>query len=206
MNEPLDNTAVIKRNRFFGIVIILIVVVPMIAAYLIHQAGWTLSSGTTNKGELLQPPLLVQELKTVDSGDYFDQLYDATENKKWRFLIPVSSSCDDICQKNLYTSRQVHIRLAEKAYRVERMLLALGSLPVDLLNELEKDHPNTRLITSKSEHLSQWLTPTENDESSQNYFYLVDQEGFAMMRYSHINTGQDVLDDIKKLLKFTYDK
>lgn len=212
-NQP-NNTAIIKRNRFFGVVIILIVVLPMVAAYFIHQAGWVVTSGTTNKGELLQPPLQIQLLPIMNDDLSFDQLYAADANKKWRFLVPVSADCSDICQQNLYTSRQVHIRLAEKSYRVERMLLMLGELPSALMQQLEQEHPNTRLIFSKSDQLSSWLAAadvsvdlhTDIGNNAKDYYYLVDQEGFAMMRYSHLNTGHDVLDDIKKLLKFTYDK
>ncbi len=205
MSSIANNQAVIKRNRFFGMVIILIVVVPMVAAYLIHKAGWSLSSGTTNKGELLQPPIPIQSLG-IKNASLIDELYGDSADKKWRFLVPVSAACDEVCQQNLYTSRQVHIRLAEKAYRVERFLIATDVLPADLQQQLEQEHRNTRRLQTTGQQLSTWLSSAGAGDNVQDYYYLVDQEGFAMMRYSMANTGHEVLADIKKLLKFTYDK
>ena len=44
-------------------------------------------------------------------------------------MVPISANCDAACQQNLFITRQVHIRLAEKAARVERILLALENIP-----------------------------------------------------------------------------
>jgi cytochrome oxidase Cu insertion factor (SCO1/SenC/PrrC family) len=126
--------------------------------------------------------------------------------KKWRLLVPVPAACADTCQKNLYTTRQVHIRLAEKAYRVERIILSLDELRPTLLKQLANEHPNTLRIESSEDRFFEWLASANFVESVEQYYYLIDQEGFAMMRYNASHTGQNLLDDIKKLLKFTYDK
>lgn len=202
-----DTKKIIKRNRFFGILIIFMVVAPMGMAYIMYQTGWGVSSNTTNKGLLLNPPLPIQELILSQDDTLLTALFSDTQaSKKWRLLVPVTSRCADICQKNLYTTRQVHIRLAEKAYRVERIILSLDELPVTLNEQLDKEHPNTLRPQMRSADFSQWVAPANIEGAVEDYYYLVDQEGYMMMRYDVSHTGQDLLDDIKKLLKFTYDK
>jgi len=215
-----QSAAIIKRNRFFGLLILIIVTAPMLLAYVMYQTGWGISSSTTNKGELLTPALSIQDLQVIDEDNVFEKMFsNTTDNsplnddmtkkstgKKWRLLVPVTEACSDVCQQNLYTTRQVHIRLAEKAYRVERIILSLDELGSELLQRLENEHPNTLRISSSDDLFSQWLAPANIAESAEQYYYLVDQEGFAMMRYDVSHTGQDLLDDVKKLLKFTYDK
>jgi cytochrome oxidase Cu insertion factor (SCO1/SenC/PrrC family) len=207
-----QSTTIIKRNRFFGLLILAIVTAPMLLAYVMYQTGWGISSSTTNNGELLTPALSVQELKTIAEDNVFEKMLankDLTSKsvaKKWRLLVPVTAACADTCQKNLYTTRQVHIRLAEKAYRVERIILSLDELSPTLLKQLANEHPNTLRIESSEDRFFEWLASANFVESVEQYYYLIDQEGFAMMRYNASHTGQNLLDDIKKLLKFTYDK
>jgi hypothetical protein len=203
---------IVKRNRFFGLLILAIVTAPMLLAYVMYQTGWGISSNTTNNGELLTPALSVQELKTIAEDNVFEKMLankDSTSKsiaKKWRLLVPVTASCAETCQKNLYTTRQVHIRLAEKAYRVERVIVSLDELSPTLLEQLANEHPNTLRVKSSEDRFFEWLASANIAESAEQYYYLIDQEGFAMMRYNASHTGQNLLDDIKKLLKFTYDK
>ncbi|MFT7387395.1 MAG: cytochrome oxidase Cu insertion factor (SCO1/SenC/PrrC family) [Candidatus Endobugula sp.] len=225
-NQHTEAGTVIKRNRFFGLVIIAIVTSPMLIAYIMYQTGWGVSANTTNKGELINPSLpiksllMTSEIRKIDGADIDGKSENSIEEegqglgrelseewqKKWRLLVPVSQHCGTVCQKNLYTTRQVHIRLAEKAYRVERIILSLDTLSDELEQQLKEKHPNTRRVDTSAASLADWLAAANMATSADNYYYLVDQEGSAMMRYDVSHTGQDLLDDIKKLLKFTYDK
>jgi cytochrome oxidase Cu insertion factor (SCO1/SenC/PrrC family) len=204
---PKENTHIIKRNRFFGLIIVLIVVAPMIVAYIMYHTGWGVSHSTTNKGELLNPVLPIQELSLTGNKTRLSELFsDNKAGKKWRLLVPVAADCSDICQKNLYTTRQVHIRLAEKAYRLERILLAIDTLSETVQTQLQQEHPNTIRVETSAELFDRWLSAANRHVNAEQYYYLIDQDGFAMMRYDVSHTGHDLLDDIKKLLKFTYDK
>ncbi|MFT5116856.1 MAG: cytochrome oxidase Cu insertion factor (SCO1/SenC/PrrC family) [Kiritimatiellia bacterium] len=211
VNERKDEKEmkkIVKRNRFFAVMIILIVVAPMGIAYVMYQTGWGVSAGTTNKGTLLSPPVALNELSLVKNTSLLAELFvDKKSVKRWRLLVPVSAGCSEVCQKNLYTTRQVHIRLAEKSYRLERVLLALDTLPLNLQTLLLQKHPNTLLANSTHENFKQWISAAANSsDNAEDYYYLVDQGGLVMMQYDVSHTGQDLLDDVKKLLKFTYDK
>jgi cytochrome oxidase Cu insertion factor (SCO1/SenC/PrrC family) len=204
--SSITTASIYKRNRFFGIIIILMIVAPMLLAYIMFKTGWGVSASQTNKGELLTPPLPIQDLRLANNEEFFSELFAHKKaKKKWRLLIPVTSACAEDCEKNLYTTRQVHIRLAEKAYRVERVLLFLGTLSPSLQSQLSLEHPNTLQLDVDEESFMQWISVAENSHQALQHYYLIDQQGYVMMRYNTSNTGQDLLDDIKKLLKFTYD-
>ena len=125
----------------------------------------------------------------------------------WRIMVLISADCDADCQQNLFITRQVHIRLAEKAPRVERILLALEEIPAQQKQQLLAEHPNVLWLKSSQAALANWLADTNVAAMpfDQNYF-LIDQDGFAMMGYNAEHTGQDLLDDLKKLLKYTYEQ
>ena len=206
MNHVETTEVRVKRNRFFGLIILGIIIVPMLLAYVMFHTGWGVSNSTTNKGELIRPALPIANIASINSPTLASILTQQGTAKKWRLLVPVTANCNDACQSNLYVSRQVHIRLAEKAYRVERIILAVETLPNHLEDMLSSDHPNTHRVQSRLDNVYEWLAPANMSKDAENYYYLVDQEGFAMMRYNTAHSGQDLLDDIKKLLKFTYDK
>jgi cytochrome oxidase Cu insertion factor (SCO1/SenC/PrrC family) len=194
-----------QKSRLFGFLIILSIFLPMVVAYFMFKTGWGVSGNTTNKGQLLQPAQAVAELTLSESDDSLKSLYPA-DKKKWRILVPVTSTCNEHCQSNLYITRQVHIRLAEKAYRLERIFVLLDDVENEKLQKLESEHPNILKVQSSKENLQEWLKSISKDIVVEDHYYLIDQEGFAMMHYSSANTGHDLLDDIKKLLKFTYEK
>lgn len=207
------NPSIKKRNKFYGLLIIAAIVLPMLLAYLIFTTGIGFPSGTTNKGQLLIPPQPIQNLSLTSDSDVLSLLYSDNSNtdkpvvkKRWRLLVPVTKNCNEQCQGYLYLTRQVHIRLAEKAYRVERMLLLLDTFSESEKETLKQEHPETLFVESTPQNLQEWLAQATLPLAPNNFFYLVDQEGFAMMRYDESHSGQDLLDDIKKLLKFTYDK
>ena len=203
MNETIDPLQ--KRSRIYGLLIIAIITLPMLTAYIMFKTGWGIPIDTSNKGALLQPARAIGELALNNQDDILARLIE-DENKRWRILVPITKECDEVCQNHLYISRQVHIRLAEKAYRVERILLRLDALSAAAIDNLKQEHPETIMVDSNVDALNQWLAVSKLPLSAENYFYLVDQNGYAMMYYDVDHKGQDLLDDVKKVLKFTYDK
>ncbi len=203
MNEDIE--PIKKRNRNYGLIILGIIILPTLAAYIMFKTGWGIPTDTSNKGTLLEPARAIDELILNNENDVLARLVEDNK-KRWRIRVPVKQPCSEICQNDLYISRQVHIRLAEKAYRVERVLLLLETLSTDALNNLEIEHPETILVETNVAALNARLDISNLASSGENYFYLVDQEGFAMMYYDIEHKGQDLLDDVKKVLKFTYSK
>lgn len=179
---------------------------PMIMAYVVFSTGFAMPTGTINKGDLLLPATPLAELTITDrQGDAVDLL---SGKKKWRWLIVGNNSCQQACQNNLYLSRQVHIRLGEKALRLERLYLNTDSVYSDALaSELKEGHPRLVMAHIDSAQWKKVMSETNAKAFALNgeNLYVVDQQGFVMMTYNPSHQGSDLLDDIKRLLKYSYE-
>ncbi len=201
-----DQSISTRRTRWQGLLVLLAIGLPMILAYTIFKTGWAMPEGTVNKGELLSPATSILDLGITDTnGKEVDVL---AGKKHWRMLIIADNSCDDTCMQQLYLSRQVHIRLSEKAARVERLFLNTDqNYSSDLNDHMDKEHPRLKRYHLPASAWSEAFADTNvagNLLNGHNVYY-VDQEGFAMMAYEPSHEGADLLGDIKKLLKYSYE-
>ncbi len=180
--------------------IILVSVVPLAFAYTAFFAGWTPQS-KINNGTLLTPPKDLRPL--VES---LNDKPDWSENV-WRLLIPITESCADDCQNHLYITRQVHIRLAQKAERVERVAVNLGGEQGRaIIDGLAEEHPKLKSFSLTQSQWYLWLDASNAPRLTDQHFYvLVDPQGYAMMYYDENQNGNQLLKDIKKILRHTPD-
>lgn len=199
-STPISTT----KSRLMGFLVIGVIAAPMIAAYVIYKSGMGIPTATVNKGDLLpQAESISSLLITNSSGEKINLI---SGKKKWRLIIPASNSCDDICVSNLYTSRQVHVRLGEKARRVERVLLMQS---VDQSQSVEDylldDHPRlVRAVTNSAALESLLSSEVSAGRDIYQRYYLMDQEGYIMMSYGSEHSGGELLKDIKRMLKYSY--
>ena len=121
-------------------------------------------------------------------------------------MLPITAACNESCQNNMYTTRQVHIRLGEKSERVERFALnAANDIGQRLYDDLKKEHPLLKLENVDPAVWKMWVQDIpELEQAEQHVYLLVDQEGVAMMAYTNQH-GNDLLKDIKRALKFSID-
>ena len=140
--EPLpDNTL---RNRCTCMLILAIILGPMIAAYIIYKSSFGIPPSTINKGDLLPQAQSIENLSITNiSGEPLNLI---SGKKQWRLLIPVPINCTKTCLNILYTTRQIHIRLGEKARRVERVLLLQNPQQIKSMQKLlGQNHPRLKL-------------------------------------------------------------
>ncbi|GAA5315967.1 MAG: hypothetical protein AseanaTS_11720 [Candidatus Pelagadaptatus aseana] len=197
-NEKVNNN---------GWLILAAIMLPMVSAYFIFKTGIGMPTGTVNKGELLRPATSVTALDYVNQDGKKVRPFDG--KKLWRMVIVADDRCDDVCRQQLYLSRQVHIRLAEKSVRVERLFLNTGApLSQDFAEFLKQEHPRLQALQIVQ---SQWRdtfseTSIADHPLNGSHIYYLDQEGYAMMSYDSEHSGADLLDDIKRLLKYSYEE
>lgn len=192
------------RGRWAGVAVFSAVALPMLAAYIVFYTGVGMPTATVNQGELLVPAKNVAEIEL--SARNGDKILFAEEAPKWRYLILGGKRCAGECEKLLYTTRQVHIRLGDKAHRLERMLVTAEPLGEMRHGALKSQHPRLYFATADQQQLDQWLADRDHPELKGPSALLVDQNGFAMMVYDNRHTGNQLLKDIKRLLKYSYEK
>lgn len=195
-----------RRGRFLAAAIMLTVMLPMVVAYVVFFTGVGIPQGTVNKGVLIDPPQSVNELslQALD-GEAWDI---SAQPKRWRWIIPGHSECNQQCQNNLYLTRQVHIRLAEKSARVERLYLLLDDhMEPSTIEFINKEHPHMPILKAADEQLNELFARSNlpADAISNGHYFLMDQEGFIMMTYNPQHEGKELLDDIKRMLKYSYE-
>ncbi|KUJ83058.1 hypothetical protein AWR36_011000 [Microbulbifer flavimaris] len=195
-------------GRLQGLALIAAVALPIVAAYVVYYTGLGMPDGTVNQGQLVEPPV---DVKGLTLQEYTDRpapqpLSLGTAPAKWRYLILPDGPCEGACESLLYTSRQVHIRLSEKAERVERLFASVVPLPAEQQAALAAEHPRLRFVSVESGAYEALRTDSGARAGEGPRLLLVDQEGFAMMRYDNENTGNELLKDIKRLLKYSYEQ
>lgn len=190
-----------KRSRRTLLMIVAVALLPVLAAYTMFFTGVGVPENTVNKGELLESPMSIEPLL---SDEVWQKI---SEDRKWRLLLPVTARCNEACEANFYTTRQVHVRLGEKGVRVERYALNIdGNAGEAYLAEIADAHPQLQTVTVAGELWSDWSKPLAAYENNRDahYYLLVDQEGIAMMVYTDQH-GNDLLKDLKRALKYSID-
>ena len=161
-----------------------------------------LSLGSTNQGDLIQPPKQMAEIALYDeAGELTTGAFDG----KWTMLIRSDASCNEDCMATLHLTRQIHIRLDKNANRVQRIYLsAAPQLDQQLAEHIGKEHRYLRTLHASAAQLSDitaYLAELPPSTGRQP-FVLVDPQGWAMMTYSANHDGNAILEDLKHLLKF----
>lgn len=179
--------------------ILLVTLVPIVAAYVAYFTGIGVPQSRVNEGVLLEPARNLVDVLPLAQGDK-PQI---ENNLLWRLVVPIPAICDQACQRNLYITRQVHIRLADKADRVERYAVNIGgSEGAAFLQSIAAEHPGLKSFSMAEEDWHRWLRGT-NMPTSDHAYLLVDQVGFAMMFYSVQHDGNQLLKDLKRVLRYS---
>ncbi|MDQ2076237.1 hypothetical protein [Marinimicrobium sp. ABcell2] len=201
--------AALWRGRIMASAIMLVVALPLVAAMVVYHTGIGMPSGTANEGVLLTPPQPVAQLQLVEQGAA-EQWDLSSERRRWRLLVPAFGGCNTQCEQTLFLTRQVHVRLGSDAYRMERFLL-LGeneAVEANLATFLEQEHPGLRVMRLAENRLSDLLGQTNlagSEPVAEGHYYLMDQSGYLMMAYDPGHSGNQLLTDIKRMLKVTYE-
>jgi len=184
------------------VLLCLTVALPMLAAYWIYESGTGIPEGTINKGDLIIPATSLQNLPVNDQQQNPANWLDG---HKWRLITVTDNGCDSSCVHNLYVSHQVHVRLAKDAERVQRYLVVVANNPdFAQVPEIAQSDSGLTILTVTADAWRAEFGNT-NYATPKNGLMVVDQAGFAMMSYQETHTGSDLLDDLKRLLKYSYE-
>jgi hypothetical protein len=210
----------IPTNRNGRLVILLIAGIPLtlvLAAtwlwYFVVHGDLDLvgALGTSNRGELLQPPRQIADYPVqTDSGLAFIL---PGGDPKWTFVVPVSGACDAVCEGNLYTTRQIHLAMGKEFARIRRFLVAQGTV-ADLVFTAPALSDGAALPASLPDYLAgeqKGLTALQLDSVSYTglfagdyppgTWFLMDPAGWVMMAYTPDIHYKEVISDLKFLLK-----
>jgi hypothetical protein len=100
----------------------------------------------------------------------------------------------------------LHTALGRRALYLRRYYLT-PELPLgaEFAGYLTGEHPGLMVLQAEAAALSQLAETAAATGEGEPAYYLVDKQGYIMMYYTATHSGQQVIDDIKFLMKQTGD-
>lgn len=196
--KPFDPRAV-RRGRIIALLLFSIALVPVVLATAMYFGGWGATGASANKGELIQPvgEVAAFGLEDEQGQPLTDRFYPLAEEPRW-LVLTLAGRCGPACQTALHKTRQVHIALGRESDRVERAVWS-----AELTEEQLEDYPELmRLRLAEGTSLPDRLPGAANLLESYQ-IYVIDPNGNVILRYDDGNSGEDLLDDLKKLLRLS---
>lgn len=168
--------------------------------------------GTSNNGELVQPPRSVPADAWRDENA---QPFALASPPKWTLLVPHRGAvCSAACEQQLYATRQIHMSLGKELGRVQRLLVVDTAidglrlsvdqlsdqrpLPEDFARYLKTEQRGLAVVQSTAGAFKTLFAEAVDAPDS---WYLMDPNGFVMMRYDPSVNYKDVISDLKFLIK-----
>lgn len=173
--------------------------------------------GTANNGTLLDPPRYLAEMPFKDDAGATFGWTDL--EPRWALVVVNrGDTCDTLCERQLYFTRQIHIALGREFNRARRILITdmptkamtveapaqpVEGWPTDLASDqfdeyLTRAHQGLVSLSLPASDVST-LFPDARDPAPS--WYLVDRAGWVMMRFDNSLDYKAVLSDLKFLIK-----
>lgn len=188
MTESVTNPEVRHRNRKVLIAIVVLFFGAFLLAGVLRFSGWR-PAGMKNHGELLQPPTDLRALSPVlaAGGAY---RWNPTD-RVWRVLVAAPADCGNPCvvlSRDLDTVWRLFGRNADRVH-----VLWLGPLPESAVR-------NRALRALAEDPALRAALPRANDPARATV-YVVDPNGFVILRYAPGFDPAHLREDMNRLLK-----
>lgn len=187
MTAPV-NTAQRNRNRALLVLIVAVFLGSALVAGALRFSGWR-PAGMKNHGELLQPPGDLRGLSPVlaDGAAYAWH----PQERIWRILVAPRAQCDAPCVE---LSRELDVVWQLFGHRADRVhTLWLGEVPQAAVR-----NASWRVLDEDAAvraQLPRW------DDPAGAPVYVVDPNGFVILRYAPGFDPGHLREDVSRLLK-----
>ena len=209
--ENVPNPAIRSKNRRTLLIALGLFVLPVVVAAILLKTGLYKSVGTSNRGQLINPPLSFEEIPLQDANQH--TLDPEQFKRKWWLVYVIPENCDASCDNTLYQMRQVHTALGADQSRVEQLVIGTRPLAESYSALIAEEFPKLKIAYTEAPQLQQFFAPVEDaqlKEQLSGHIYLVDTMGAVFMYYptyqdeqQSILKGRDLLKDLQKVLKLS---
>lgn len=179
---------------FIFLLLLIIFLTPLVVAVLLYNKNpiW-LHHRTVNKGTLISSSLNLQQINVMSHRTTLRSV-----NGSWFLFYLAESGCRELCQKNIHTIRQITLALGKNRYRVKYGLIHDNEKSLTSQAFINKDS-DLLYFTIATHELKNFFSilkikyPTER-------FYLTDPFGKIILYYSNNTSGEDIYQDLTRLL------
>lgn len=183
MNEPM-NPVRARSNRRTLLLLLAVFLAPALGSWLLYANVGHLHLSTTNKGEFVDPPRQVDLQALGLSQDYFAHHFT---------LVYVSGAeCAADCRLALQVIQGTQQALGENSREVQRLYVSQGIQAADII----QSDPG---LTGRDVHGAGAVEAFGGAVAPQ-YIYLVDRNGYVVLRYALSQDPKFILIDLRHLL------
>ncbi len=178
-----------NKGRLIAGIIFLTPIVMLVFSTMLYYSGFS-PDGTTNNGELIDPPLETSKINLKAKHGPLKNEFPG----KWTIVYFLDKECSEACWESLYKSRQVNVRLGRDSTRLNRYLVLAEGFQLNKSQEekILKEYPS--LMRGSIE-------PEGNIGLFRDGYYLFDPLGNGIIFYPSELPGGELLEDLKKLFK-----
>ncbi|WP_126338792.1 hypothetical protein [Legionella spiritensis] len=172
-----------KSPNIVLLLLALVFAAPGLAAYLFYKHPQWLGTKTTNKGTLINPPVL---LSTMNSP------------AKWRLALWLPKDCKSVCRQQLDKLARIRLALGRRLYEVEQWLVMdypTSPLSEGMMRELRKQDIHV-LRLAKSYNKPELL-------DNHAHVFIVSPDSYLILTYPLTAKSGDIFHDLKRLLNTT---
>jgi hypothetical protein len=185
------------------IIMVSMLAVVIIAGFLLRPQSedqktfWLDLLGTTNHGELMNPPLDVEPglLQEADGS-----LWTELENSNWKLVVVNSGVCEIRCEELIYLGRQAHARLNRRAPLLERGFLNFGVSGLDT-EQFAESYPDIHQLQADQDAYIAWVAGSNLESEQQAVMLLINPINVMQMFYTDSHDGSGLLEDLEHLMK-----
>jgi hypothetical protein len=178
------NEVTARSNRRTLLLLLLVFLAPALGSWLLYANVAHLHLSTTNKGEFVQPPRLLDTAALGLSQGYFTHHFT---------LVYVSGpECAADCRAALEVMHATQLALGEQTQQVQRLYLSQGILAADMT----QGDPGLAGRDVKGAAVLKGFDGAD----APKYIYLVDRNGYVVLRYALAQDPKFLLIDLRHLL------
>ena len=180
-----------NKNRLTILVVFLLFAIPVVVAYLLGSGLIDFQPDSTkNHGVFISPP--------IKPADYTEAEWVNELPEHWTLIYRTPEVCDEACFAWEDKLHRFNLTLAQNADKLELMLLAK-----DFNMRQEDSYSHIKKVATDGH---QALNNIFDDLSNQSLgngegLYVVAPEGYLMMAFTPDNEPQDIIKDLKLLVK-----
>lgn len=184
-----------KNYLFIFILLLIIFLMPLIVAIILFNKNpsW-LHQQTVNRGILISTNLNLLQLQLIPPNKPILNSFKHT----WLLFYLTSSSCNELCQTHLFRMHQIILALGKYHHQVHYGLIRIKDNPLAIHALTNKD-TNLLSYTISKQHAQKIFSALSLSNHTEIYF-IADPSGRIILYYPNNATGEDIYQDLMRLL------